>query len=149
MQHARVSKVLLVAALIATAASAQTARAPVCPGCHRDVWETYRKTGMGRSFYRPLPENMVEDFRDKNSFYHQPSDSYFAMLQRGGEYFQRRYQVDSRGKQINAMEKRIDYVMGSGNHARAYLHRTSADTLIELPLGWYAEKGGYWVMNPG
>ena len=71
------------------------------------------------------------------------------MLQRDGKYYQRRYQLDSSGKQINVMEKQVDYVMGSGNHARAYLHRTAANTLIELPLAWYAEKGGYWAMNPG
>ena len=53
------------------------------------------------------------------------------------------------GRQINVMEKQIDFVMGSGNHARAYLHRTARNTLVELPLGWYAEKGGYWAMNPG
>jgi predicted CXXCH cytochrome family protein len=71
------------------------------------------------------------------------------MLVRGGEFFQRRHQLDSGGGEINVMEKRVDFVMGSGNHARAYLHRTAADTLIELPLGWYAEKGGFWAMNPG
>ena len=32
---------------------------------------------------------------------------------------------------------------------RSYLSRTSRNTLIELPLAWYAEKGGYWAMNPG
>ena len=146
-------KVLLMAPLAAApvqgVAGAQSGNAPVCAGCHRDVWETYRRTGMGRSFYRPSPENMIEDFRDKNTFYHQASDSYFTMLQRGGEHYQRRYQIDSRGKQVNVMEKRIDYIMGSGNHARAYFHRTAANTLIQLPLGWYAEKGGYWGMNPG
>ena len=47
------------------------------------------------------------------------------------------------------MEKQIDFVMGSGSHARAYLHRTPRNTLVELPLAWYAEKGGYWAMNPG
>ncbi len=47
------------------------------------------------------------------------------------------------------MERRVDYILGSENHARTYLHRTSANTLIELPLGWYAEKGCYWAMNPG
>jgi predicted CXXCH cytochrome family protein len=104
---------------------------------------------MGRSFYRPSPEKMVEDFTNKNTFYHQLSDSYFTMLQRDGKYYQRRYQLDSSGKQINVMEKQIDYIMGSGNHARAYLHRTAVNTLIELPLSWYAEKGGYWAMNPG
>ena len=46
-------------------------------------------------------------------------------------------------------EQRIDYVMGSGNHARTYLHRTARGTLIELPLGWYGEKQGYFAMNPG
>src|SRR5688572_27342327 len=27
--------------------------ARVCATCHRQIWETYRQTGMGRSFYRP------------------------------------------------------------------------------------------------
>ena len=104
---------------------------------------------MGRSFYRPSPERDVEDFTKRNTYYHQASDSYFTMLRRNGSYYQRRYQLDSRGQPVNVMEKQIDYIMGSGNHARAYLHRTPAGGLIELPVGWYAEKGGYWAMNPG
>lgn len=117
-----------------------------CRGCHQQIADSFQKTGMGRSFARPAMENtpLLEA-----PFYHAPSDSYFVALARGGAYFQRRYQLDAEGRQINVMEKRIDYVMGSGRHARAYLHRTPADTLIELPLGWYAEKGGYWAMNPG
>jgi predicted CXXCH cytochrome family protein len=71
------------------------------------------------------------------------------MQVRSGEYFQRRHQLDPFGREINVMEKRVDYVMGSGNHARTYLHRSAADTLIELPMGWYADRGGYWAMNPG
>src|SRR2546426_8252782 len=35
--------------------------------------------------------------------------------------------------------------MGSGNHVRTYLNRTSRNTLIELPLVWYAEKGGVFA----
>lgn len=120
-----------------------------CAGCHREIWNTYRQTGMGRSFYRPSPDKMTEDFTGKNTYYHQPSNSYFMMIRQDGEYYQRRYQLDVTGQQINVMEKRVDYVMGSGNHARTYLHRTGAGTLMELPLGWYTEKGGYWAMNPG
>lgn len=120
-----------------------------CATCHREVWETYRRTGMARSFYRPSPTNTVEDYTNKHTFYHKASDSYFSMLRRDGKYYQRRYQIDPDGKQVNVMEKRIDFILGSGNHARAYLHRTSRNHLIELPLAWYAEKGGYWAMNPG
>ena len=71
------------------------------------------------------------------------------MLQRVGKFYQRRWQIGYRGKEENAEELQIDYVMGSGNHVRTYLHRTSRGTLIELPLAWYAEKGGSWGMNPG
>lgn len=140
--------VLLCPALAAPAApgGGQTA---VCASCHRDKWETYRRTGMGRSFYRPAPQNMVEDFNSGNTYYHGPSESWFTMLQRGGEYFQRRHQLDSLGREVNVVEKRIDFVMGSGNHARAYLHRTPAGEIVELPLGWYAEKGGSYAMSPG
>jgi predicted CXXCH cytochrome family protein len=120
-----------------------------CAGCHRDIWQTYRRTGMARSFYRPSPTNTVEDYTKTNTFYHKASDSYFSMLRRDGKYYQRRHQIDFAGKQVNVVEKQIDFIMGSGNHVRAYLHRTGRNTLVELPLAWYAGKGGYWAMNPG
>ncbi len=121
----------------------------VCAGCHRDVWETYKRTGMAQSFYRRSAANTVEDYSDKNTYYHKASDSYYSMVKRDGKFYQRRYQIDFAGKQVNVMEKQVDFIMGSGNHARTYLQRTGRDTLIELPLGWYSEKGGYWAMNPG
>ena len=137
---------LLLTGLLANMAFAQPDRSSVCAGCHREIWESYRKTGMGRSFARASPANTPLPQRP---YYHAPSESYFTLLSRGQELFERRYQLDSAGREINSMEKSVDYVMGSGNHARTYLHRTAANTLLELPLGWYAEKGGYWAMNPG
>jgi predicted CXXCH cytochrome family protein len=77
------------------------------------------------------------------------SDTYFAMIERGGKYYQRRWQKGFDGRETNVDEKQVDFVMGSGNHVRAYLHLTSRNTLQQLPLGWYAEKGGYWAMSPG
>jgi tetratricopeptide (TPR) repeat protein len=137
---------LMFAVLLTTLAKADSR---VCAGCHRKIWETYAQTGMGRSFYRLTPERLVEDFVRKNTYFHAPSESYFTMSVRDGQCYQRRYQLDAAGKPVNVMELRVDYVMGSGNSARAYLHRTDSGRLLELPLGWYAEKGGYWGMNPG
>ncbi len=123
--------------------------ADVCAGCHQKIADTYKQTGMARSFYRPSPANTIEDFSKNNPFYHKPSDSYFTMIQRQGKTYQRRHQVDADGKQVNVIEKQVDYILGSGNHARAYVNRTAANKLIEMPLAWYTEKGGYWGMNPG
>lgn len=71
------------------------------------------------------------------------------LIGRDGRYFQRRYQLDPDGAERNVLEKEIDYVMGSGNHARTYLHQGADGKIVQLPLGWYAEGGGFWAMSPG
>jgi tetratricopeptide (TPR) repeat protein len=97
---------------------------------------------MARSFAAATPG-------PAGAYYHAASDIYYEVYSRGGEYFQKQYQKDAAGKRVRELENRIDYVLGSGNHSRAFLHRRPDQTLIELPLAWYAEKGGSWAMNPG
>ncbi len=104
---------------------------------------------MGRSFYRAVPANMVEDFRERNTFYHPASDRHYEMLRRGDAYYQRRYQVAPDSSRVHVIEKRIDFVLGSGNHARTYLSRTADGRLLDLPVAWYPGRGGYWEMAPG
>jgi predicted CXXCH cytochrome family protein len=104
---------------------------------------------MGRSFSRPTTSTTIGDKKNNTTFYHKASDSYFMMTERDGHLYQRRYQIGFDGKETNSVEKEIHYVVGSGNHVRAFLHRTSRNTLVELPLAWYAEKSGTWAMNPG
>jgi tetratricopeptide (TPR) repeat protein len=110
---------------------------------------------MARSFYRPAPDNTAEDYAQKNTYYHPASDIHFEMIHlppsggRGDRYIQRQSTIDFDGKPANVVENEIDFVLGSGNHARTYLHRTARGTLAQLPLGWYAENGGVWAMNPG
>jgi hypothetical protein len=119
----------------------------LCRSCHAQISAQYSHTGMARSFYRPQPENSIEAYG--RPFYHRASDTWYRMEQRKDGYYQRRWQIGYRGKEENVDDIKIDYVMGSGNHVRTYLHRTTRGTLIEAPLAWYSEKGGYWAMNPG
>jgi tetratricopeptide (TPR) repeat protein len=120
-----------------------------CTRCHAEIAETYRKTGMGRSFHRADAADRIEDFVTHNTLYNKASDRYYTMIERGGRLYEQRHQVDWNGKKTNQEEKQIDYVIGSGNHSRTYLHRTGEGKLIELPVSWYSEMGGYWGMSPG
>jgi tetratricopeptide (TPR) repeat protein len=138
---------IIVLAFAARSQTAQSASA-VCSDCHPAIAQSYRSTGMARSFFRPAPGNKIEDY-SRPPYYHSASDTWFEMIERGGKYFQRQYQIGLAGCQTNATETGIDFVIGSGSHARTYLHRTPNNQLMELPLGWYAEAGGYWAMNPG
>jgi predicted CXXCH cytochrome family protein len=137
---------MLIAAL---PAAGQYANSKLCAACHPAIAKAWRQNGMGRSFAAPRPEILIEDFAKNNSYYHPASDTTYQMLNRDGVLIQRRYQRGFEGKETNVDEKRIDYIVGSGNHMRTYVHRNADGTLLELPLAWYAEKGGYWAMNPG
>jgi predicted CXXCH cytochrome family protein len=123
--------------------------ASACAGCHADVWQTYQHTGMGRSFAVPSSDQQIEDYSSKNTYYHEASDRHYVMERRGEKVYQRRYQVGPNGEQINVEEKSADYVIGSGNHARSYLHRTPEGKLVQLPITWYSQDGGHWGMSPG
>jgi tetratricopeptide (TPR) repeat protein len=125
------------------------ANSNLCAACHPAIAATYRQNGMGRSFSVVRPEILIEDFARNNSYYHPASDTHYQMLRGGDRIFQRRYQIGPDGQETNVDEKQVDYIVGSGNHMRTYLHRNSDNTLLQLPLAWYAEKGGYWAMNPG
>ncbi len=120
-----------------------------CNGCHQEIWQSYRQTGMARSFHRLQPGTSAAEFETSSAFYHEASDRHYAMVRRDGRYFQRRYQRDARGRQENLLEKEVHFVMGSGNHARTYLHLSPGGKLVQLPLGWYSEGGGRWRMSPG
>jgi Ankyrin repeat len=76
----------------------------------------------------PNGNDIAEDYTRNNTYYHKASDSYFTMLRREGKYYQRRYQIDFDGKQVNVIEQQIDYILGSGNHVRSYVHRTALAT---------------------
>jgi len=102
---------------------------------------------MARSLYRATPANMVEKFDAE--LHHEPSNRHYRMVRRGDRYFLIRYQIGYEGRRENVFEAEIHYVIGSGNHARSYLHRTAENRLAQLPISWYPENGGYFAMSPG
>ena len=116
-----------------------------CAGCHTEIASTYSNTGMARSFYSPD----VTSVPNPKAYFHRASGTWYQIVARDGGWYQRWWQVGFKGQEESIGESKIDYVMGSGNHVRTYLHRTVRGTLIELPLAWYAEKGGSWALNPG
>ncbi len=119
----------------------------ICEGCHAAYSRSYAQSGMARSFSRAglNQENLARGL----PFHHSATGAAYSISARGGQLYQSRWQSGPGGERINRAEWRIDYVMGSGNHARTYLHRERDGSLIELPLAWYSEKGGSWGMNPG
>ena len=121
-----------------------------CAMCHDAIARTYSLTGMARSFAKLRPDTTPPaDFSVRNRLYHDASDRHYTMVERDGTFYQRRHQIGFDGREANSVEFAADYVIGSGNHARTFLHRSADGQLLQLPVSWYAERGGYWAMSPG
>jgi hypothetical protein len=84
----------------------------VCGDCHGSIASSYARTGMARGFSAATSTNTKTT-----------AGTRFEVVQRGKEFFQRR---------SPAQELKIDYVLGSGNQMRTYLHRTENGELVEL-----------------
>jgi predicted CXXCH cytochrome family protein len=119
-----------------------------CSGCHADIAASYAETGMAQAFYAATPEAMAH-LGAETAFEHRKSGRSYEIVRHDDAYFMRRHETGPDGSPVNLFEKRIDYVMGSGNHARTYIHQYPNGKLIEMPVGWYSEKGGFLAMSPG
>lgn len=130
--------------------AATSGYAPVesCAGCHASIAERYGRTGMGRSFQAVRVRETLGEF-DGRVMFHEGSRQHFTPAMAGGRAVVRRHQVGVEGRVGNVVEKAVDYVLGSGNHAKSYVHRTGNQRLIELPVSWYSDRGGHWGMSPG
>lgn len=118
-----------------------------CALCHTKISESYREKGMARAFRLPRPETDIEDFAAP-PFVHTPSGQSFQIVRRGERLVFRRWQTDLEGKPINVFEQEVDWILGSGDHARTYLYRTGGGELYQLPLAWYTQTRS-WGMAPG
>jgi tetratricopeptide (TPR) repeat protein len=96
---------------------------------------------MARSFYKPDQRNVEVS---GSRYFHTPSNRYYEAVWRDGKLIQRRWQKD----ESDAFEMEAHFVVGSGNHAQTFLHRSSNGEITELPLTWYAEERK-WRMSPG
>lgn len=118
-----------------------------CANCHADRAKTYQHVGMGKSFYAARGSEVIEDF-GAPPFFHAPSNQYFEMRRRGADVVFRRWQLAADGAPIHVFERVVDWIVGSGNHARTYIYRVPGGEMFQLPLTWYSQTRE-WQMSPG
>lgn len=118
----------------------------VCADCHQYFASSFAAVGMSRSFYRPSRERSIETFGIP--FEHAPSKRFYQLDWRGEQLVFRRWQLGARGERVHELEQPVDWVLGSGNHARTYLFRTPSGELWQLPVAWYT-RDKRWGMAPG
>src|SRR6266702_1048602 len=93
----------------------------VCRPCHEAIHASYAGTGMARTFSTDV--GAVGDWARRNTYYHAASDRWYRLYRKDGAFYLRRWQKGYRGAEANIFEARVDYAVGSGAHARSFLHK--------------------------
>jgi predicted CXXCH cytochrome family protein len=119
-----------------------------CASCHREIYDTFKKLGMGQSWLDPSAAPLIEDYGTNNTFQHAKSGFYYRMLRRNGRFIQQRYLLNRNQQPIDLHEEEVTYVVGSGNHARSYLRHHPNGVITQLPVTWYSQQKR-WDMSPG
>ncbi len=143
----KLALLLIAAASIASAGEPGYVDSQLCARCHADVVRTFAQTGMARSF-RSAAAISTPDELNGSTFFHEASREWFRMERHDRLPYVRRWQTASDGSETNVLEERVDYVIGAGDQAISFLHRTRDNKLVELPVSWYRENGGHWGISP-
>ena len=118
-----------------------------CSYCHRDIYNSYLRTGMGRSFYKPNAQPKIENFTSNNHVFDKNNNLHYEMLQDREDYYQLEYRDNDKGERIHELRRKVDFIIGSGNNNRTYLTNVNR-YIYEMPATWYSEKS-IWDLSPG
>lgn len=116
-----------------------------CASCHKEIVESYRSTGKGRSFFKASARLSFENWETK-PVYDPASDFYYLPYRLDSLFFIKEFRIDGKDTTHSRTEK-IDYFIGSGNQTRSYLFERNG-YLFEHPITWYSRKK-IWDLSPG
>lgn len=119
----------------------------LCGDCHGSKQVAYQSVGMSQAFAAQRPERDVEDFAQP-PFFHAASGQHLSVQRERARLVFRRWRESAEGTRLDLLEQDVDFVLGSGHHARTYLYRTPGGELYQLPLAWYAQERRF-AMAPG
>ncbi len=127
-------------------ADARYVGAETCAGCHREQYDTFTRSQMGRSFRQATLANSDADWQRPRPIYNPATDLYYQPFHRGQALFVREYRLAG-GDTLYQRVEQIDFIVGSGHHTNSHM-REENGYVYQIPVTWYAQQGR-WDLAPG
>jgi predicted CXXCH cytochrome family protein len=114
-----------------------------CSGCHRGIYESYMRTGMGHSM-RPASNLNLPAPAELG---HARLDRRFRVFRQDKDLYQSEYALDAAGNRVFEDTRKLEFAIGSGVNGYSFAVRRG-NYLFEAPLSYYA-KSARWDLSPG
>ncbi len=118
-----------------------------CTRCHAEIARTYRSHPMGRSLAPIDAAAPGPDGTGDGRPLFEAQGLEYSVAHRDGRVFHQETRRDSAGRVVARNEAEVQFVVGSGRQAFAYLIEHDG-FLFQSPITWYAQKRR-WDLAPG
>lgn len=117
-----------------------------CANCHRQIYETYSQTDMGRSMSAPDAAFLAR-IPTSASIFDRRLNRHFAISINNGGLYQSEYETSVNGMEVFRNTQKIDWIIGSGANAFGAITKRE-NYLFEAPLSFYSNSNN-WALSPG
>jgi len=118
-----------------------------CARCHAEQAGTYHQHPMGRSVASAAEAPATERLEPAAGNPFNAGQYRYSVERRDGKIFHREVRLDDQGRALFTVEEEIEWVVGAGDHGRAYLVNRDG-SLFQSPIAWYPQRQ-IWALAPG
>lgn len=117
-----------------------------CKQCHADKYESYLRTGMGKSFGIASRQKSSASFEGSPVVYDGYENLNYHPHWIGDQFFIDEFRIAS-GDTIYKRSEQVSFIVGSGQHTNSHLKWTNG-YLWQMPLTFYTQEKK-WDLPPG
>jgi cytochrome c-type biogenesis protein CcmH/NrfG len=116
-----------------------------CRTCHQGIYETFIKTGMGRSMGVASRQRSRADFSSAYIF-DQSADFHYQALWMHDSLFIKEFRLNKKDT-LHLRAEQVNYIVGSGQHTNSHLQSVNG-YVNQMPMTFYTQKKK-WDLPPG
>ena len=118
-----------------------------CASCHKEIYETFMRTGMGQSFHVATKEKSKAIYTEHTVLYDTLNNFYYQPFWRNDSLVIREFRLNELADTIHKKEMHVRYIVGSGQHTNSHILEENG-YLTQAPITFYTQKG-IWDIAPG
>lgn len=116
-----------------------------CKLCHQDIYNSFIKTGMGKSFDVATKEKSAADYSHP-LIYDKIKDFYYNASWKNDSLYFTEFRLKGKDTIFKRVEQ-VNYIVGSGQHTNSHIQSVNG-YLNQMPMTFYTQKKK-WDLPPG
>ena len=116
-----------------------------CKLCHQSIYNSFIKTGMGKSLDVASKQKSSADF-SKATIYDKFSNMHYNAFWQNDSLYFKEYRLEKKDTVHSRVEK-VNFIIGSGQHTNSHLQIVNG-YINQMPMTFYTQKK-HWDLPPG